>query len=111
MNVKDHAPASVGELSQQSETVFNPPDQNTEREAGCCVPSCCASSFSCHDGYLVTDNVILNLNKIIAINKFWRPNSACYQVVSQGNLILCLTTEEFTEVKQAMLQMARKEGE
>ena len=44
-NVKGHAPASEGELPPLSETSPNPPDPNTEREAGCCVPSCCASSF------------------------------------------------------------------
>ena len=40
-----HSPASSSELSPQSETSPNPPNSEDRREAGCCVPSCCASSF------------------------------------------------------------------
>lgn len=44
-NVKGHAPASPSELSPQPETPPNPPNSEDRREAGCSVPSCCASSL------------------------------------------------------------------
>jgi hypothetical protein len=78
------------------------------QNGGCRGSSCCALLSSGDCNYLVTPNVLLNLNEIIAIQRFPRPNSDCYQVVSKGNLISCLTVEEFSEVQNAMLQMARK---
>jgi hypothetical protein len=44
-NVKGHAPASPSDLSPQPETSPNPPNSEDRREAGCGVPTCCASSF------------------------------------------------------------------
>ena len=101
------------EFPHNVQVVAPPPleSKNPAKEPpdGGCLPTACCALLSYDDcGYLVTENVILNLDKIIAIQKFWRPNSECYQVVSQGNLISCLTVEEFSEVQKAMLQMARK---
>jgi len=85
-------------------------NKHTESEA--LSPLSCSASDSVlldcgPNELLVTENVILDLSRVLVVQRFPKAGANCYQVVTDSKMVVCLTEEEFQEVRGAIIQKAR----